>query len=129
MEQLLRAALIEWLRGDAELTARLNAIEEEAPVTATPPWLGIAASASIDWSVKTRTGREIRLALELTDRQEASADMAVTTRLIEQRIGAFMPDQDGFECVGIQFLRGRAERRPRALRTVLLEYRFRVLAT
>ena len=128
MEHLLRAALIDWLRGDPVLTGRLNAISEEAPVAATPPWLGIAASASTDWSVKNRTGREVRIALELTDRQDEAAAMAVTTQYIEERIATFAPEQDGFECPGIHFLRGRAEQRPRNLRTALLEYRFRILA-
>ena len=127
MEHLLRKALIDWLRGDPLLAGRLNAIEEESPVTTTPPWLGIAASASTDWSVKNRTGREIRIAFELTDRQDEAAAMAATIQYIEERIAAFAPEQAEFECPGIQFLRGRAEQRLRNLRTALLEYRFRIL--
>ena len=47
MENALRIALVAWLRDDPLLAARINAIEEESPLTATPPWLGIAASAPL----------------------------------------------------------------------------------
>lgn len=67
MENRFRAALLDWLRADPAL-ASLNAIEEESPLSASVPWLGFAASASIDWSTKDVPGREIRLALELATR-------------------------------------------------------------
>ena len=127
METLLRAALIDWLRADPALDESLNAIEEESPVRASPPWLGIAASASTDWSTKTRAGREIRIALELQTRGEDPSGDGDLVSAIEQRISSLPRMQDGFELVSTHFLRARAERRPRNLRAVLLEYRFRVL--
>ncbi|MBN9505419.1 MAG: DUF3168 domain-containing protein [Altererythrobacter sp.] len=129
METELRAALIAWLAVDAELMSQLNAVTEEAPSRTAPPWLGIAASASADWSTKDRAGREIRLALELHWRGDDPGTMAATARAIETRVEAMPRAQAGFDVVNIVFLRARAEQRPGNVRAVLIEYRFRVLAS
>ena len=129
METRFRTDLIAWLRADATLAAALNAVEEESPVAASPPWLGIAASASADWSGKTHRGREVRIAFALVERQEDPAALAATIAAIEHRIATLSPVQPGYRVVVTQFLRSRAERRPRSLRAVLLEYSFRLLAT
>lgn len=128
MESRFRTDLIAWLRADVMLVAALNAVEEESPVAASPPWLGIAASASADWSTKTHTGREVRIALELVERQDDVESLAATVNAIERRIATLAPVQPGYRVVVTQFLRSRAERRPRGLRAVLLEYSFRLLA-
>lgn len=129
METELRAALIAWLQADAILANLVNAITEEAPSRAAPPWLGIAASASADWSTKDRTGREVRIALELHCRGDDPGTAAATAQAIEARVEALPRVQAGFEIASTTFLRARAEQRPANVRAVLLEYRFRVLAT
>ena len=101
---------------------------EEAPSRASPPWLGIAASASTDWSTKTRQGREVRVALELHTRGEEASETAALVSLMEERLASLPPAQDGFRVVTTTFLRARAEQRARGHRAVLLEYRFRLLA-
>lgn len=128
METLLRAALLEWLRGDAVLAGLVNAVDEEAPPRASPPWLAIAASASADWSTKDRKGREVRVALELQGRGDDPASAAEAVRAIEARVEALPRAQDGFAVANATFLRARAEQRAGNRRAVLLEYRFRVLA-
>ena len=127
MEALFRTHLIAWLRSDPALASRLNAVEEESPVAASPPWLGIAASAAADWSGKTFSGREVRVALELVDRGDDGAATGATVALIERRIATMAPVQEGYRVVSTQFLRSRAERRGKGLRAVLVEYRFRLL--
>ena len=129
METLLRAALLDWLRTDPVLSSALNAIEEESPVSATAPWLGIATSASADWSTKDRAGREIRIALELQTRGDDVASDAALVEALEGRIAALPRQHPGFDCISAHFHRARAERRARNMRSALLEYRFRVLAT
>ena len=126
METALRAALIAWLRADPAL-APLNSITEETPLRPAMPWLGIAASASTDWSVKTRKGREIRLALELHCRGDDPATPAALVRAIEARIEAMPSIQPGLHIATTLFLRARAEQRANNVRSVLIEYRFRVL--
>lgn len=128
MENDLRAALIAWLRSDPAL-AGINAIEEEAPVSVTPPWLGIAASAGIDWGTKDRAGREIRIALELESFTDATGDDSSFLSAIERRVLSLPPFQPGFELASIRFLRSRSEARADNRRAALLEYRFRIFAT
>lgn len=125
MENDLRAALIAWLRADPALAA-INAIEEEAPLSTTPPWLGIAASASIDWGTKDRAGREVRIALELESRTDAAAEDAPLLGAVERRVLDLPPFQPGFELASIRFLRSRSEARADNLRGALLEFRFRI---
>lgn len=128
MENLLRGALLEWLRDDPVLDDTLNAIEEQSPVRATVPWLALATSASTDWSTKDRTGREVRVAFELQTRGDDAAADGDLVAAIEKRISAFPTDHTAFACVTVQFLRARAERRARNMRSILLEYRFHLLA-
>jgi hypothetical protein len=127
MENDLRAAVIDWLRADPALAA-INAIEEEAPVSTTPPWLGIAASASIDWGTKDRPGREVRIALELESRTDMAAEDATLLAAIERRVLDLPPFHPGFELASIRFLRSRSEARADFRRGALLEYRFRIFA-
>jgi hypothetical protein len=127
MENDLRAALIAWLAADPALSA-INAIEEEAPLSVSPPWLGIAASASTDWGTKDRAGREVRVALELESYTDLTAGDASLLSAIERRVLELPPFQPGFELASIRFLRSRSEARADNRRAALLEYRFRLFA-
>ena len=127
IEHALRADLAQWLGDDSTLGARLNAVHEEGPVLSPAPTLAIVASAAADWSSKTSRGREVRLALELIDRSDRPAETAALLKRVEERIATLAPEQSGYRIVVTQFLRSRTERRPKALRAVLLEYRFRLL--
>ena len=127
MENFLRAQLLQWLRGDPNLAA-INAIEEEAPVHASAPWLGIAASASTDWGTKERRGREVRIALELESRADEPEADGPLVDAIEQRVLDLPPFHGGFEVASIRFLRARSEEREGNLRGALLEFRFRIFA-
>ena len=128
MEIPLRAALIAWLADDPVLAAKLNAVVEEVPLRTSLPWLAVAASASADWSTKDKTGREVRVALELHYRGDRADSGAILVGAIEARIAAMPTAQTGFALVTTQFLRARAEQRGESSRAVLLEYRFRLLA-
>ncbi len=128
METEFRAALIAWLAADPALQG-LNAIEEESPLSVSPPWLGLAASASADWSTKDRTGREIRIALELSTRGDLPDGDAGIVRAVQDRISTIPQAQSGYQVINSQFLRARAERRSNNRRAFLLEYRFRLFET
>nr|WP_298924925.1 DUF3168 domain-containing protein [uncultured Erythrobacter sp.] len=125
MENRLRARLIEWLRADPALSA-INSIEEESPLRASVPWLGIATSASVDWGTKDRPGREVRIAFELESRSDETASDAALLTAIERRVLDLPPFDPGFELASIRFLRARSEARPKNLRGALLEFRFRI---
>ncbi|MEL7199856.1 MAG: DUF3168 domain-containing protein [Pseudomonadota bacterium] len=125
MESELRAYVIEWLRSDPALN-EINAIEEESPLRASAPWLGIAASASADWGTKDRPGREIRIALELESRSDETAADSELVAAIESRILELPPFHPAFEIASVRFLRARSEAREQNLRGSLLEFRFRI---
>lgn len=128
MEIALRASLISWLAADSTLSSQLNSITEEAPAKAALPWLAIAASASTDWGAKERLGRETRIALELHCRGDRPDTAAILVRALEDRIRSMPDQQDGFEMASCLFLRARTEQRAGNVRSILTEYRFRVLA-
>ena len=128
MEIALRTALVGWLAADPVLAAELNAVVEEAPSRTSLPWLAIAASASIDWSCKDRTGREVRIALELHCRGDAPESASALVAAIESRIAALPSAQTGFAIASSRFLRARAEQRGESRRAILIEYAFRLLA-
>lgn len=128
METALRAALIAWLAADATLAADLNSVTEEAPAKAALPWLAIATSASIDWSTKDRPGREVRIALELHCRGDRPDTAGAIVAALEARIAALPAQQTGFQVVVAQFLRARSQQRAGNVRSILTEYRFRLLA-
>jgi hypothetical protein len=125
MENRLRADLIAWLRDDPALAA-INAIEEESPLRTAPPWLGLTASASVDWGTKDRPGREIRIALELETRIDDPAADSDLVRAIERRVLDLPPFAQGYELASIRFLRARSEQRADHRRAALLEFRFRL---
>lgn len=125
MENRLRADLIAWLRDDPALS-EVNAIDEESPLRASPPWLGLSASASTDWGTKDRLGREVRIAVELETRvDEPAADVDLLSA-IESRVFELPPFATGYEIASIRFLRARSEQRANNRRAALLEFRFRL---
>ena len=128
MEIPFRAALLAWLAADPALSGALNAIVEEAPARTALPWLALAASAGADWSVKDRTGRELRLALELHCRGDRPDSAASLVAAIESRVAAMPRAQAGFVLVPPQFLRSRPEPPAAQTRAILIEYRFRLMA-
>ena len=125
MENSLRADLITWLRDDPAL-AGINAIEEETPLRASPPWLGITTSASTDWGTKDRPGREIRIALELESRTDDPAADSALMAAIEARVLDLPPFASDYEVASIRFLRARSEQRENNRRGALIEFRFRL---
>ena len=84
--------------------------------------------SSADYSTKTETGREIRVAFELHGRGDRPDSAAALVQAIEARVATLPRSQTGFRVVALNFLRSRAEQRADNLRSHLLEYRFRLIA-
>ena len=128
MESRFRRDLMAWLAADPALAAGLNGIGEESPLSAPPPWLGLAASASAEWGAKEAPGREVRVALEMVLRGDDPDVIAALSDALERRVTTMPPDQGGYRVAVTQFLRSRAERRVGNLRAVVSEWRFLILA-
>lgn len=129
LEAALRAALLDWLRTDPWLAQTVGVFREEATGPLAAPMIAIAASASRDWSTKTETGREVRIAVEHHSRGDAADTDIEALSAIESRVLALPPNQAGFRVVTGQFLRARNEKRSHHLRASLLEFRFLLLRT
>ena len=125
MENSLRADLIAWLKSASALSP-INSIEEESPVRVSPPWLGVATSASTEWGTKDRPGREVRIALELETRSDDPAANADLLSAIETRVFDLPPFAQGYELASVRFRRGRSEQRANNRRGSLLEFQFRL---
>lgn len=128
MEIPLRAALIDWLATDPVLHAHLNVVTEEAPLRASLPWLAIGSSSSTDWGCKTHAGREVKIALDLQCRGDQPDSAATLVAAIEARVDSLPRLQAGWRVVSIAFQRASVEQRAESRRSVVIEYRFRLLA-
>ena len=117
-----------WLAAAPSLTPLLNAVTEETPFTATPPWLRIAASSASDWSTKTEIGAEIHVTLELVYRGDQPNAAAALIGAIDSAVRALPPKQTGFVITSIVFVRSQAAQHSPATRTISLVYRFRTQA-
>ena len=126
-EIALREALIAHLTADPALAGELNAVLEEAPLRTAPPWLAVVASASADWSTKSETGREVRVALELHMRGDDPGAGRNLAGDICAAVEALPPDRGDFRIANTRFLRARVEQRPENRRAMLIEYRFRLI--
>lgn len=129
MDHVLRAALLAWLNASPDLSGQLNSISEDNVASASAPFLTIAASTAADWSTKDRSGREIRIAVQLSTRGDDAAADGVLVSQIEKRISSLPRAQSGFDIINTRFLRARTQRLPRNQRAVLLEYSFRLFET
>lgn len=128
MEIPLRAALIGWLASDTTLATSLNAVTEEAPLRAQLPWLSIIDSASVDYSTKTETGWEARIALELRTRGDVPGSNAALVSATQSRVLSLPRVQTGFRIASIGLLRSSVEQQADKTRVMKFEYRFRLFA-
>ena len=126
-EIALREALIAHLAADPALAGELNTVVEEAPLRTAPPWLAVVASASADWSTKSETGREVRVALELHMRGDDPGAGRTLAGDICAAVEALPSARGDFRIANTRFLRARVEQRPENRRAMLIEYRFRLI--
>lgn len=121
-EALLKAA------GEAlAAVAGLNGAHEERPVQAAHPYATVGTGLELDWSHKSGTGREVRLALMLRDRGERSARLRALAAAAEAAIEGLASELDGWRLVSLRLLRGQVRAEASGEWTALSEYRARML--
>ncbi len=82
----LRAALLDALRSNSAIMARVNAVFDERPINASAPYIELLSSISSDWSSKSFTGREVRLSIALISAAQENAPDVTTMDLIERTV-------------------------------------------
>lgn len=130
-ERVVRTALIAALRGDAGLGNGGLAgagVFAGPPVKATPPYAEVGELLGIDWSVKDRAGRELRLGVTIRDAGETSARIETLTAAAQGAIEALPRALDGWDVASLVLVRTRLAGTAPGRWSATIDYRLRVLA-
>jgi hypothetical protein len=110
------------------LFAGVAPIYDGAPPRAPFPYIVISDSPVTDWSTKTQTGREIRLALTIWDDGEVAENLRSLMITAEAAMDTFPRNLPSWRVASLIFLRSLVSRTPDQPSAALLEYRVRLLA-
>lgn len=129
-EWQLRQAVLQALRSDDEILARVNGIFDERPITASAPYIELLNSISTDWSSKSFEGREVRLSIALRSAAQEDAPDILSLDLIEQSVlnlDANIPiDPPQFKIINRQYIRSRSGHDADGRWTIIIEFRVRM---
>lgn len=123
VQQMLMAVL----NGDQPLADAISGIYDGPLSRAAFPYIALATGASLDWSHKGGTGRELSLALTVHDDGESAARLHRVMGLAEEALSDGLSDPAGWQIVTFDFRRTRILRSPVSPWSGLIEYRARVL--
>jgi Protein of unknown function (DUF3168) len=98
------------------------------PERAAFPYVSVGSGLSTDWSTKTATGREIRLALTVWDDGEDATRLHTLMGQVEEALAALPRDLPGWRVASNVFLRSLIARDPAGPWAGLVEQRVRVMA-
>lgn len=127
--QVLQAAMVSALAAHPVLRDILTGVYDGPPPRAAFPYIAINDGLTTDWSTKTATGREVRLALTVWDDGEEPARLASLMGHAEDAIAALARDLAGWRIAGLVFVRSMVVRDPTGPWAGLVEHRVRMLAT
>ena len=126
--QVLQAAAIAALSAHPVLTTQLSGIYDGPPPRAAFPYVAVTDGLTSDWSTKTATGREIRLAFTVWDDGEAATRLADLMGHVDDAILAIPRDLPGWRIASLVFLRSIVVRDAAGPWAGLVEHRVRLLA-
>ena len=127
-ESVVQAAALVAVRA----VAGLNGVYPGAPIKATVPYAELGDVLSIDWSVKDRAGRELRIGVTVRD----ASDTPVRVHLLAEGVcdaieglpRDLADDGGGWRVASVTLVKSRAAGGPAGRWTATVEYRVRVLA-
>lgn len=134
----LRRALLDALRSNSEIMARVNGVFDERPITATAPYIELLNSISNDWSSKSFQGREVRLTIALVSAAQEIAPDVASVDLIEQALQNMptniptntptntLNDEPRYKIINHQYIRSRYGHDADNRWTILIDYRVRL---
>jgi hypothetical protein len=121
----LQAAAIEALQA----APGIGGVYDGPPLQAAFPYAMVECGPEADWSHKSGTGREVRLAVTIRDAGERPARLHRLMAEAEAAIGAQGVSPEGWALVTFVFRRSQALRDAKGIWTGLLEYRARMLVS
>ncbi|HEX8214270.1 MAG TPA: DUF3168 domain-containing protein [Allosphingosinicella sp.] len=103
-------------------------VYEGPPLQAAAPYAVVEAGPETNWSHKSGTGREVRIAVSLFDRGERPVRLRSLMGEAEAALDA-LAGPTGWQLVAMQFLRSRLVRDTQGVWAGVIEYRARLLST
>lgn len=105
----------------------LTGVYEGLPVQATSPYAVVEAGPETDWSHKSGTGREVRMAILLRGQGERPVPLRALAGEAEAMIEALEGDIGGWRLISLRFARSRLLAEARGQWTAVSEFRARLL--
>jgi hypothetical protein len=125
---VLQSALVAVLESHPALADALTGVFDGPPPRAGYPYVSIAEGLVSDWSTKTATGREIRLALTIWDDGEEPTRLHDLIGHVEDAVAALPRDLTSWRIASCVFMRSLVARDPAGPWAGLVEYRVRMLS-
>ncbi|WP_422344863.1 DUF3168 domain-containing protein [Parasphingorhabdus sp.] len=125
--EAVQRELVAAMNAHQPLLDAINGIYDGPPPLTRFPYIALATGASLDWSYKGGTGRELSLALTVHDDGDSAARLHRVMALIEVALESGLADPDGWQIVTFDFRRSRILRNAVSPWNGLVEYRARVL--
>ena len=87
-DMLVRAAVLTALRGDGDLAALVNSIDDGEPVKASAPWLRVTEINATSWGARGVDGMTVRLAILIATRGDEAALASDLLARVDGLLGA-----------------------------------------
>jgi Protein of unknown function (DUF3168) len=126
--RILQSAVINALEAHPALADALTGVYDGPPPHAAFPYVAIADGVVNDWSTKTATGREVRLALTIWDDGQEATRLHDLIGHVEDAFAALPCDLPGWRIASCIFLRSLVARDAAGPWAGLVEYRVRMMA-
>ena len=126
--QAVQTAMLTALQAHPVLSAELTGVYDGPPPRAAYPYISVADGLVTDWSTKTATGREIRLALTVWDDGEEASRLHILMGHAEDAVAAMARDLPGWRVASNVFLRSLVARDAAGPWAGLVEHRIRILS-
>jgi hypothetical protein len=123
----VQGAAIAALGAHPALIGVLSGVYDGPPPRAPFPYISLSCLSG-DWSTKTATGREVRLALTLWDDGEEATRLHSLMGHVEDAVAGMARDLAGWRVASNVFLRALVARDPAGPWAGLTEYRIRILS-
>lgn len=125
----VQAAALTALQAHPVLSSVLTGVYDGPPPRAAFPYAAIADGLSSDWSTKTETGREIRLALTVWDDGDRPTRLQELMGHVEDAVAALPTSVGSWRIASCVFLRSMIARDPAGPWAGLVEHRIRMIAS
>jgi Protein of unknown function (DUF3168) len=123
----VQGAAVAALEAHPALAGALSGVYDGVPARAAFPYISIAGGLVSDWSTKTETGREVRIAITIWNDDQDATQLHALMGHAEDALAAMARDLPGWRVASCVFLRSLIARDQAGPWSGLIEQRVRVL--